>query len=637
MRGSRSIPSASELGGVPSWGGDVEWGPGAGSLAAALGLSRFWYLDFRAVVRLKMKFCPSCHICRPPRSSHCSECDNCVLDFDHHCGFVGNCIGRRNHGSFLSFLSAGALALILVFTQNAIIIWREMLGASAAVKDDGFRVMLWAVVTACGLSVSFLGISLVSGAGRSCVGLSVFLSVASFTAFFVALQTLGLWVDPFLVVAVLLSAALSLWLAIFACDQALLVSNGLNMKQKAVQRRTQQAQREASLREATNRQREEETRSVRQQMQARHHPAAFSIKDKEKEREKEEKVVESGTASPRAPGTSQTTAADPLPSTRKPSEEDDGSRLEGTAGVGVIRVAVTPTAVTPISREGRLSAFAFRPRSRSPFPGPPAASASSLQIHRHSGVEREGVIEDSTRSFRIAALDTTDVDVTSAGTVSNLQGGDVRSERGGDSDKRADFDSDPPLAALLEMNAQCTVDAEERHSGVGKDGQWLERESEEEEEERESFLTALLREREEAQQGMHQREGSKGTHQSSRSPQSSTLSPQLRQSRSPSSSPANRGRVSASTSGSPGPEGTGQRHPATTGWAPPRGPTSQCCFMCKKGCLGVLRGIRGFFSGMFVLLRFVCKRREASLISWDRVSVRDRPPSGSSRNVLVVS
>ena len=51
-----------------------------------------------------------CVHCQPPvfqpiRAKHCFACNRCVRKFDHHCHWISNCVGEKNHGKFLVFLT----------------------------------------------------------------------------------------------------------------------------------------------------------------------------------------------------------------------------------------------------------------------------------------------------------------------------------------------------------------------------------------------------------------------------------------------------------------------------------------------------------------------------------------------------
>lgn len=111
----------------------------------------------------KLKYCKTCLLVRPPRTSHCKNCNLCVEKFDHHCPWIGNCVGKRNYKYFIGFLTSMTWLLLI----NIIICVKtiEIFMASNSYNHLGitvflifyYSIVLWVIFGLWGYHLYLLG------------------------------------------------------------------------------------------------------------------------------------------------------------------------------------------------------------------------------------------------------------------------------------------------------------------------------------------------------------------------------------------------------------------------------------------------------------------------------------------------
>ena len=132
---------------------------------------------------LQERKCETCHIIKPPKTSHCRFCDNCIQGLDHHCFFISNCVGIRNHKDFLFFCFYGSIGcvqiviycfihVIYVLFRSNFPLWTSIFNGNKILFSISLLLMIYGITY---VSMGGMDFGLISFTVGSGIGIFIFL------------------------------------------------------------------------------------------------------------------------------------------------------------------------------------------------------------------------------------------------------------------------------------------------------------------------------------------------------------------------------------------------------------------------------------------------------------------------------
>ena len=185
---------------------------------------------------LKERKCVTCHIIKPPKTSHCRFCDNCIQGLDHHCFFISNCVGIRNHKDFFFFCFYGSIGCVQIviygFIHLIYFLFRSNFPLwSSIYKGDK-------ILFSISLILIFFGVTYVSMGGMDFCFISLTIG-SGITIFiylfykFVPLENTPLYFNPFSIIFFMGGCGFFCFVFGTFCVQFSNISMGYTIKQKA--------------------------------------------------------------------------------------------------------------------------------------------------------------------------------------------------------------------------------------------------------------------------------------------------------------------------------------------------------------------------------------------------------------------